>query len=319
MDINYILTRRNFDKRGSWDLVYEWEDILSKCSGVPLINEKKYLCSRVFSRVPGLFSLQWRDKKLFYYDMYNNLFIERNRNLETTIPCIIDFYASKNEIAKFERNYSKHETVCISSREAYEFLKKNNCQLNIVHLPLTLSDKYRISGEIKYEKKYDLVIVGRPNSVLEKYWERYKASHPNVTYIERVMNASGSYFCNQKGEMVFSNATRDNYFKAMKMSKVMLYSTPGIDGGEEKTRGLSQVTPRFLEAVSSGCHVLSRYKENSDTDFFDLNRITPHISSYEQFESEFDRAIEEDVDMKVYAEYLSKHYTSTIVNQFIKM
>ena len=99
----------------------------------------------------------------------------------------------------------------------------------------------------------------------------------------------------------------------------MLYSTPGIDGGEEKTRGLSQVTPRFLEAVSSGCHVLSRYKENSDTDFFDLNRITPHISSYEQFESEFDRAIEEDVDMKVYAEYLSKHYTSTIVNQFIKM
>ena len=97
--------------------------------------------------------------------------------------------------------------------------------------------------------------------------------------------------CNQKGEMVFSNATRDNYFKAMKMSKVMLYSTPGIDGGEEKTRGLSQVTPRFLEAVSSGCHVLSRYKENSDTDFFDLNRITPHISSYEQFESEYDESI----------------------------
>ena len=316
MSMDSILTRRGFDRRSFWNIVYEWEDVLSEMTGIPMATEKKYLCGSIFSRFPGLFRLQWGNQKMFFYDMYANVFIERNRNIKNTVPCIIDFHVSKNELDKFERNYSNHQTICVSSLEAYDFLRENNCQLNIKHLPLTLSDKYCIIKESFFEKNYDMVLVGRQNPVLAQYWEKYKNEHKGLRYLVRKEINGKACFCDEQDVVIIPSDDRQSYFKALKMAKIVLYATPGIDGGEVRTKGLSQVTPRFLEAIAAGCHVLSRYRENSDTDFFALNEMTPNINSYEQFRLEFDRALETKVDMTQYANYLSKHYTSTIVDQF---
>lgn len=316
MKPDFILTRRNFDRRGFYDLVYEWEDILSEMSEIPMLDEKQYLCNPFFSRVPLLFKMAMGGGRMFYYDMYANIFIERNRNVKNASTCIIDFYVSKKDLGKFERNYDKHNLVYISSREAYEFCKANNCQLSIEHLPLTLSDKYKITKQTTFEKKYDYVIVGRPNRVLAEFLERYKAENSQLSYLEKkVLNGSACFYTNN-GDIAFPCADRQSYIEALRQSKIVFYSTPGMDGGESRTKGLSQVTPRFLEAIASGCHVLSRYRENADTDFFELNKMTPNISNYKEFKIEFERALTEKVDMENYSAYMSKHYTSTLIEKF---
>lgn len=89
-----------------------------------------------------------------------------------------------------------------------------------------------------------------------------------------------------------------------------LYSTPGMDGCKIEANGYNQVTPRFLEYISCGCHVLARYPDNEDTDWYDLQTMAKRINSYEEFEIAVDEARKNPVDMKLYSDYLAKHYTS---------
>lgn len=96
----------------------------------------------------------------------------------------------------------------------------------------------------------------------------------------------------------------------MQKAKAALYATPGIDGEEIRTNGFSQVTPRFFELISSGCHILARYEANPDTEYYELETIAKSITTYQQFEEELDFARLEIVDMAKYATYLKKHYTS---------
>lgn len=70
----------------------------------------------------------------------------------------------------------------------------------------------------------------------------------------------------------------------MRKGKMGLYSTPGIDGDESRTKGYHQVTPRFLELVATGCHIIARYSMNSDTEYYDLKSFSENIETYEQFE-----------------------------------
>jgi hypothetical protein len=104
--------------------------------------------------------------------------------------------------------------------------------------------------------------------------------------------------------------TRSQYISLMKKAKCGLYSTPGIDGGEIRTKGFNQVTPRFLELISCGCHLLARYEVNSDTNFYQLNKFSPSINSYDEFETQLNEKLNCPVDFKFYKTYLSQHYTS---------
>ena len=102
---------------------------------------------------------------------------------------------------------------------------------------MSLSDRYKITSNTCYEKKYDVILIGRQNPVLKDFLDQYKKTHPDLTI-----------FIPSKQEL----ASRDGYLDSMKKSRIALYATPGIDGGEKRTNGFSQVTPRFLEMVASG-------------------------------------------------------------------
>lgn len=103
----------------------------------------------------------------------------------------------------------------------------------------------------------------------------------------------------------------------MQKAKCGFYATPGMDDSESRTNGFNQVTPRFLELIACGCHILARYPENPDTKYFELHNITPSIESYEQFEHLLNKALNEEVDMQIYADYLKNHYTSKIAKQIM--
>lgn len=309
MKIEKVATTRNFLDWPSNDLVYEWEDVFSDSLKVSLYYIKEGIYNKFVKRIPFINKVLPSNQNIFIYEMipatHHHLWNKKN-----VLPCIIDFYLTKNILNKFYSSYKNNPVVFISSKEAYLFLKENNCPLNIMHLPLSISDKYKITSETRFDKKYDLLMMGRQNPILEDFTYKYAEKHKDFLYVYRKLVNKQFLYYTSKGECIGDINTRERYMQLMQQSRCGLYSTPGIDGGEKRTNGFNQVTPRFLELVVSGCHVIARYKTNADTDFYQLNEFSPSVETYEEFENLMDNARSNDVDMGKYAAYLSKHYTS---------
>ena len=104
----------------------------------------------------------------------------------------------------------------------------------------------------------------------------------------------------------------------MRKSRVGLYATPGMDGGREHTNGFNPVTPRFLEYIASGCHVLARYPKNSDTDYYELDKMSTRVESFGEFEKAMDDLRNKEVNIPHYSRYLANHYTSVRVQTLLK-
>ena len=317
MKFDAILSRRKIDFRNFYDLVYEWEEVLSAVTGIPLEYEKAILCHNVGSRIPLLFNMLMPHKEYFFYDMYSNIFIRRNRNLPNVSPCIIDFFMTKEEIKKFEHNYNKNRVVFISSREAFDFLKENDCQLNIAHLPLSISDKY-LSQAKQTPKIFDIALVGRQNPVLKSFLEKYCREERPLKIVQRKVIKGKDVFALNDITIINDETSRASYLDVLSKAKITFYNTPGIDGGEIRTKGFNQVTPRFLEGIASGCHVISRYKQNPDTDYFELDKMTCNISDYNQFKNQLDRALAEPIDCDKYQDYLRRHSTSHVAKMLLE-
>ena len=309
MEIKQIITKRRYESWPSFDLVYEWEDIFMEVLKAKPYLEKRYYSNKYRKRIPFIKYLLTTPPNAFIYEM-SPIIKYHIWNKKNILPCIIDFYLTQKDLNKFYQAYNKNPIVLLSSKEVFHFLKKNNCPLNIAHLPLSISDKYKIDNESFFYKEYDLVMVGRQNSILEKFTYKYAETHKDFTFVYRKQKGNQFLYYTSNNECLGDINTRDKYIQLMRKSRCALYSTPGIDGGEKRTKGFNQVTPRFLELIASGCHIIARYKENPDTDFYHLKDFSDSINTYKEFESRMDKARKEAVDMKKYTQYLSQHYTS---------
>ena len=307
MELTSIISQRNIEKSSSFDLVYEWEDMLAQTIGIPCVRDNGLRMNRWIKRL-RLSRMFITDKNAFVFKM--STFGHVGYDKSNIVPFVIDFHLEESQFEWFYKTYSKHKVVFISNKEAFDLLKSKHCPLNIRHLALSISDKYRITPDTSYEKKYDLVLMGRQNPVLLGYLEEYAKQHPDFVYVYRNEVNGHYYYYVSTGEYVGDIINRHDYMNLMRQARVGLYATPGMDGGEERTRGFNQVTPRFLEYVSCGCHIIARYPENSDTKYYELEKFSPNIETYEQFESAMNSALSKDVDMDYYSNYLEKHYTS---------
>lgn len=174
---------------------------------------------------------------------------------------------------------------------------------------MSISDKYAITQQTKFEKPYELIVMGMPNKVLNDYLEQYAKTHSDLYYVYRVQDGGQFMYYTSRGECLGDINTRHKYMELMRKSRCALYSTPGVDG-RKQTNGFNQVTPRFLEFISAGCHVISRYEKNSDTDFYEMDKMSMRANTYEDFARALDYARTTDVNMQAYSDYLAKHYTS---------
>lgn len=311
MVINSIVTKRRYERRPSYDLVYEWEDVLMHDLSVTFFNEPSYY--KYARRLPLV-------SHLCSYGKGNTLIFEMVPQIKyrgyqrNIIPWIIDYFLNDEQIPFFERAYKENPLVLISSAEVYERLQKKSCLTNLAHLPLSISDKYEIRADSKFEKSYDLILMGRQNPVFMKYLEKYKMKYQLKYVYRKQENGKFLYFASD-GYCLGDINTREQYIALMRKGKCGLYSTPGIDGGELRTGGFNQVTPRFLELVACGCHILARYKPNADTEFYQLDKFSSHIDSYEEFEKAMQKALNKEVNMIAYEAYLKQHYTSNVIKK----
>ena len=313
MNLKSILSKRKTQHWPSWDLVYEWENIFSQIMQLVIKNEKKPFTHRIYIYLSRIIE-RYDFSLIFEMSPFQNNRYENNKNI---IPCIIDFFLKDETLPYFIEAYKNNPIILISSKEVYEHLikKEVNKQINISHLPLSISDKYKINGNTTFKKKYDLILMGRQNPVLQEYLNIYIQKHSNFNYVYRILKNDEFMYYSSDGECLGNINSRDKYMKLMRMGKCGLYATPGLDGGVKRTNGFNQVTPRFLELLACGCHVIARYKKNPDTDFYEIDKFSDNIDSYEMFERALDHARQTDVDMSLYSHYLAKHYTSERVKQ----
>jgi hypothetical protein len=319
-----IRTERKYEHWPSYDLIYEWEDILKNYGAdffypLEFVFRGKKLVYNISKLLHyNLENIRIKNNKCFAFDM-----LARTKwspfNSKKISLCIVDFFLKKENLHDFYEAYKNNPFLFISSKEVYDFLINNQPEREIYHLPLSLSDKYRIAEDTKFNKKYDLALVGRQNKILIHYLHIYEKSHNiNVVYRGSIKDNYFPYYTTN-GDYIGNINTRKEYLNLIRKCKVAFYSTPGIDGGEKRTNGFNQVTPKFLELIASGCNVISRYEENSDTNFFELNILVPNINNYQQFEKEMDKALNYPPDMAKYSKYLNKHYTSQRVKYLSKI
>lgn len=317
MDIRQIITRRGYETWSSWDLVYEWEDVFVEVNkDMFLYNDFKLRTNRYLKKILPFWPTMLQTRNMsFVFDMGAYSYGE---NLPNIIPCIIDFYLrTDSELTSFVKNHNKQKVVFVSSREVYDYLKQKNISLNIEHLPLSISDKYKITPETKFDKKYDLILMGRQNLHMENWIHKYAEQNPNLYFVYRKQEGEILNYYTNRGEFLGNINTREEYMNLMRQSRIALYSTPGLEGDKKDTHGFHQVTPRFLECIACGLHVLMCYEENSDTQYYELNKFCPNITSYEQFSTKFNEYLNTEVDMQMYSDYLSSHYTSRRVLRFM--
>ena len=318
MKISQILTNRSISNGRDYGIVNEWEDIFVELLNVPLYYDNwKRRDKIIFWKFPWLASFFQTNEQTFTYVMLP-IASPHGNNKKNIVPCMIDFFCREtNELQEFYRRYAKNPLVLISSKEAYDYLVSVKCPLNIRHLALSISDKYCIDDKTTFEKRYDVVMLGRQNKVLQEFLNEYSERHKELTYVYGKKEGRNFRYYDQDGLDLGTMSSRDDYMNLMKMSRIGMYATPAMDGGRTDTNGFDQVTPRFLEYIVSGCHVLARYPKNSDTDYYELDKMSTRIDTYEQFEEAMNKLRNKEVDVPFYSSYLEKHYTSVRVKTLL--
>ena len=319
MKISQVLTNRGISNGKDYGIVNEWEDVFSELLDVPLYyDDWKRRDKTFFWKIPSLASFVQTNKPTFAFVMLP-LASPHGYNKKNIIPCVIDFFCKEpDELQHFYKRYDKNPLVLISSKEAYDYLVSVKCPLNIKHLALSIPDKYRIDDKTSFEKSYDVVMLGRQNRVLQDYLNEYSEHHKDITYVYGKQEGRVFRYYDQGGVDLGCMSSRDEYMNLMRKTRIGLYATPAMDGGRSDTNGFNQVTPRFLEYIVNGCHVLARYPNNSDTDFYELDKLSTRIETYRQFEKAMDELRNKEVDVPRYSQYLANHYTSVRVETLLK-
>lgn len=318
MVIKQIYTRRKKTGQNyAQPIIYEWEDEMSRKMGIPVFPYPSFY--KYLNRFHIHSSLIGPRKDTFRF-VINGRDYDEPMNSKHIIPCIIDFFENDEQQQEFYNKHSRNKLVLVSSPFDYQYLKKKKCPLNIGLFAYSLSDKYAITNH-KIEKKYDIVLTGRQDPLLYSFFKEYIEKHPDVTYVKRGkelendLNKTKNYYLNGR-ENLGTIETREEFMKLQSQGRVTLYGVQGYYEGF--TKGFYHMTPHFLEIIACGCHVLLHYPSGADgvdSQYYEFEKFSPSIESYEAFESAMDKALSSEVDYNMYSNYLKKHYTSTRVKK----
>lgn len=318
--IKGILTERQYQSWPSYQLVYEWEDIISQKLDVPIrtisFNERLWYKAIKVLKLIWVLNLINRIRKpqsfyLYYVMSASNPYLISYGN--NVIPIIIDFFLNKEDLKLFYEKFKSSRALLISSLEVVDFLKENNCPIPIFHFPLSLPDKYQPKLSTK---KYQILLAGRQNEILQKFLNKYLAEYPEVEYVYMSDQEEFIYTSNLKGNLGKFKG-RIDFFNLLLEAEISFYSTPGIDGGETRTKGFNQVTPKYLELLAANVKIIGRYSTNKETAFYELEKVCQNIENYDQFRNILTLYLTNQTKNN-YDHILEKHYTSRRVTELIE-
>ena len=234
-----IQSQRAYAHWSSFNIVYEWEDILAKELNIPIKSEGNFK-----------FKFFRRFEKYGFAELYHFLVPRGDLKLrfvmqakaekrcildKNTIPVIIDFWLEDQELAAFYEAYKYCPLVLVTSAEVVEFLKNHQCPLPIEHWPLSYPDIYKMDINKIKDKKYDFCIFGRPNPFFIRMLDEYCEKHPDFTYIHSLGTENNRAFVDHNGNVVMHDTGRQSYLDMISKTKISCYTTPGIDERDRKS------------------------------------------------------------------------------------
>lgn len=334
LKIKNIISDRNFETWVSYQLIYEWEDELSRTLQIPIINNPDRLETNLVNRIRYNLSKRVsyplikimrrilpssKENKELTVSLYFNLIVSapielKKSRMSKIVPVIVDAFIDADFLPEFNKKYADCPLVLISSIETYNYLKSANCPLNIHYWGLSLPDKYKMNPDSIYPKKYDILLAGRQNSCLEQYLEEFikKNTDKDINIVRSEIQEGQLIFTSNKDGVLGSFNSRDEYMQLLRKARVVFYATPGQDGGEKRTKGYNPVTPKYLESLSAQCKIILRYPDTVETQLYGLPKVSPSIDSYEAFEKQIDLYIsqKDNFDRETYTGILNNSYTS---------
>lgn len=301
-----------------WDVVYEWEDELSKVLGIPLIYVgKKY--DKIYKPSFGRKILN----RLDFYRIADHLFFMPNKyylafhigppgvysfhSRKNVLPIIIDFWKSEN-LQRFDSIFSLSKFVFVTSKEAYQYLLDKKLKINLNHLALSLPDRL-VNRTSNKKREFDMVQIGRQNEQLNQYTNRLLSEFPDINYVYGKKVDNKIQMVSSINGILGEFTSRESFLDLLNQTKVSLLSAPGLDDDVERTGGFSPVTPRFLESAACRCHMVGTYPENDDFAYFEINKICVNVKDYEGFRKAVLDCLQSN-RLPDYLDYLKEHITS---------
>jgi tetratricopeptide (TPR) repeat protein len=265
--IRSIITTRYRSNWPTWQMVHEWEDILATILAVPLrpIGESCMLPDP--DCPPGnhdLMFLQLAGELRYYAD---------NPQL---IPIVMDLW--RDDFAEFVQLAPRFRLIFVTSLQAFQELSPQLPQLH--YLPFCLADQHLDRSSTI--RDIDIIHYGRRNPLLEQYMERLLTEQPELQYV------TTEAFDNEQKVRIYSNQqgclgesdSRATFMALLDRSRISLVSTVGMDGSRQ-TGGIDPISPRFLESMAAGCHLVGRIPENLE---FRGDTISGHCHSVDSYE-----------------------------------
>jgi len=306
---------RHYINVPSYKIVYEWEDIISERLALT-INVKNGICRKIIRKISK--TSQWGSLNNILSSNTNLslMYVMRaktDNNIDLTksvIPIIIDFWLNEKELPAFYKTYRNVPLILVTNLEVKFFLDKHNCPIPVEHWALSYPDTLKPKENVRYDKKYDLAFLGRPDPFFINLVKKYASKHEDFVYvITKGTEKNRTYYTN-KGEFICKDEGRSTYFSMMHNTRVTCYTTPGFDMAKKETSFFNQVTPRLFEMLCNGCQVIGHYPDAADTNWYKLKDLIPQVDNYNQFEKVLDEMLDKEVEFEKVQKFMSRHYTS---------
>ena len=222
------------------------------------------------------------------------------------IPIVIDFWAE--HLRNAEEVFSRSPLVIVTNLEIKKALASGSLRDRLLYLPLSISS--RNVCQSRPEKTIDLIQVGRRNRYLHQWALEYSEGRPGFEYVYSDTSGVWPRWYSTKRGALGSNKSRSTYLSLLRSARVSLVSSPGIDGGEERTGGFNPVTPRFYESAAAGCHLIGRYPETG-ADFIEngVPAVCINARSAEEFNFALDSALSSQ-DLVLSLDYFVHSHTT---------
>lgn len=291
-----------------YHVVFEWEDEIAKTLGMNVYSlELPYTEDRkqaVIGEVKNI--LKPFRVKPDYWNLAHVMYpyISHRYRGMSVIPIYLDVPAKW--VSKIAWETRKLPVYFVTSMDAYNALHARQKNNKCIFLPLSIPDKYY--KQLLPKKDIDVLQIGRKNSKLHEFMLEYCKTHPSVSYVYREKDG----YISTNGDLIGDAPTREDYMNLLGRARVSLVASPAIDGDKD-FGGYDFFTPRFFESIVQYCHVIGRYPNNDEANYFSMSDICPNVKTYEEFETTMNEKLrcENAMNIQGYASFIKRNLTST--------
>lgn len=293
-----ILSERGYNKGISRQVVYEWEDDISKKLNFPIEymdSYKKHPVARLLRKLRISKPIAWNDDDDIYIFFAMNIDLLRiiTWYIPNVIPILLD--VTLDEIDELYNLTQNLPVFWVTALKIKESLVQKYPDCMVCYMPQMASDRYLSETT---QKEISIIQFGRRNPVLHEFALEYVNTHSGTTYVYRCDDS-------QKGMEKYENGSkvsigkikhREEFISLLRKSKICLCSSPLMDSTRNFGEGIDFLTARWYEAIINRCYIIARVSDivQPELEQTQLNQLICNVLTYDEFERNVNAYLKSD-------------------------